>query len=300
MHETPFIAEVSSNHDCDLERSQEFIRAAADAGCDGVKFQQFKIDELFAREALARDPKLGRRREWELPESFNADLAACAREHGLRYSSTPFYRDAIGALAPHVDFFKISSYQVLWLDFLREVAQTRKPVVLATGMATLEEVRRAVEALQDGGCAKPTLLHCVSLYPTAPEDANLGAIATMRSDFDVPVGWSDHSASPDVLLRAVHRYQAAMIEFHMDLDRTGAEYGFGHCWLPAVVSDAIAACRSELTSEQRDWIREPHAIDGSGRKEPCSGEHEERLWRSDPIDGLRPVQAHRTQLAIPA
>lgn len=301
MSSVPFIAEVSSNHGRDLGRATRFIEAAADAGCTGVKFQQFRIDELFAPEALARDPKLRARREWELPESFNADLADAARDCGVQYSSTPFYMDAIGVLEPHVDFFKISSYQVLWLDFLREVARTGKPVVLATGMATAPEVTRAVRALQDGGCARPTLLHCVSLYPTPPEQANLRAIETLRSTYDLPVGWSDHTADPEVVLRAVRRHEASMVEFHMDLDRKGAEYGFGHCWLPSAIQEVITQLEEgTLDAETERRLNAPSEMDGTGNKQPRPDEKEERLWRSDPFDGLRPIRVHRGNLAIPA
>ncbi|MCZ6597828.1 MAG: N-acetylneuraminate synthase family protein, partial [Planctomycetota bacterium] len=113
------VAEVSSNHARDLARCLAFVDAAADAGCDAVKFQQFRIDELFASAALAAHPELGERRDWELPEVFNADLAARAHARGLAFASTPFYRSAVGLLAPLVDFFKVASYQLLWTDLLR-------------------------------------------------------------------------------------------------------------------------------------------------------------------------------------
>jgi len=292
MTPTPFIAEVSSNHGRDLKRAMAFIEAAADVGCAGVKFQQFRIDELFSREALAYDPALARRRAWELPVEFNPELAACAHSHGVQFASTPFYRDAIAELEPWVDFFKISSYQVLWLDFLREVARTGKPVVLATGMAEMDEVAAAVDALAQGGCEAPTLLHCVSLYPTRPEDAGLAAIEALRSRFDVPVGWSDHSANGAVVRRAIQRFDAQMIEFHMDLDRAGDEYAFGHCWLPAQIGAVI----SSLALPASDGPG-PSALDGDGQKCPLAEEAHERIWRSDPIDGLRPIRSARAELA---
>ena len=294
MSQASFIAEVSSNHGCDLRRALAFIEAARVAGCSGVKFQQFRIDELFAPEALAHDPKLGRRREWELPVAFNEELAGHAHDLGLLYSSTPFYRRAIAELEPWVDFYKISSYQLLWLDFLREVAATGKPVVLATGMADLHEVAAAVEALAEGGCSRPTLLHCVSLYPTAVEDVGLSAMETMRARFDLPIGWSDHSARPEVIRRAVLRHDASLIEFHLDLDRAGAEFDFGHCWLPEAISAVIEGL------EHADPSAEPaigeSVMDGDGRKRPVEGEAHERIWRSDPLDGLRPIRSARPAL----
>ena len=111
---TRFVAEVSSNHGRDLDRAFAFIDRTAEVGCHAVKFQQFRVDELFCPEALARDPRLAARREWELPEEHNAPLAERARAAGLAFASTPFYLGAVDVLAPHVDFFKVSSYQVLW------------------------------------------------------------------------------------------------------------------------------------------------------------------------------------------
>jgi len=289
---TRFVAEVSSNHARSLERGLRFVDVAAEVGCAAVKFQQFKIDELFAPEALRANPALRRRREWELPEEFNADLARRAHAQGLEYSSTPFYLDAVGVLAPHVDFFKVASYQILWLDLLREVGRARKPVVLATGMATLDEVRGAVDAIVAGGAPELTLLHCVSLYPTLPEEANLAAIDTLRRTFDLPVGWSDHTVSPEVVQRAIGRWEAPLVEFHLDLDGAGEEYVAGHCWLP----EEIAAVIAEPPSEQA-LSSEPQTCDGSGEKRPAAGEDHERRWRTDPSDGLRPLLETRRGLA---
>jgi len=296
---TRLVAEVSSNHHSDLERCLAFVDAAAELGCDAVKFQQFRVRELFAPEALAAHRHLLEREAWELPEAFNADLAARARERGIAFASTPFYMDAIGLLEPLVDFFKVASYQVLWLDLLREVGRTGKPVVLATGMASGEEVDAAVEALRGSGAGALTLLHCVSCYPTPPEEANLAAIRTLRERHDVPVGWSDHTVSIDVVARAVERFGAEMVEFHFDLDGAGEEYGGGHCWLPADVE------RLQVRLEAGERAVMPpvmppvgaHPADGAGLKEPRPIEATERIWRSDPVDGLRPLAALREILA---
>lgn len=284
------VAEVSSNHNRDLERSLRFVDAAAGVGCDAVKFQQFRIHELFAPEALAVHPHLLERQAWELPESFNADLAARAHERGIAFASTPFYRDAVAVLEPHVDFFKLASYQLLWHELLADVARTRKPVVLATGMATLDEVRAAVDVLRGGGCDDLTLLHCVSSYPTPPEEANLRAIGTLREAFGTPVGWSDHTVSVDVVARAVRAHGAELVEFHFDLDGGGEEYGGGHCWLPGEVVEL----RDALARD--DTLPSEHPSDGDGRKEPRPGEAIERTWRTDPSDGLRPLRAVRAEL----
>jgi sialic acid synthase SpsE len=288
---TRFVAEVSSNHGRDLDRSLAFVDAAADLGCAAVKFQQFRIRELFAPAALRANPGLLAREAWELPEAYNAALARRARAQGIAFASTPFYLDAVGLLEESVDFYKIASYQVLWTDLLREVGRTGKPVVLATGMASLDEVRAAVDTLGEAGCEELELLHCVSLYPTLPKEANLAAIETLREAFGCPVGWSDHTVDVEVVRRAVRRWDASMVEFHLDLDGAGEEFCGGHCWLPEEIGPLIASLASDTTP-----LPGMHVADGDGRKEPRPSETFERSWRTDPSDGLRPLLAMRRDL----
>lgn len=290
---TRFVAEVSSNHQRDLARALAFVDSAAEVGCAAVKFQQFRIKELFSPEALAAHPKLLEREKWECPESFNAELAARAREKKLQFASTPFYRGAVELLAPHVDFFKLASYQLLWTEMLTLVARTKKPVVLATGMGTLEEVRAAVATLRTHGCTDLTLLHCVSSYPAKAAEANLAAIETLRKSFGCAAGWSDHTREPAVLERAVRRWQAAMIEFHYDLDGQGDEAKGGHCWLPGQIAWVI----QNLAKSQAGALARSHIADGDGQKKPRDSEAEERGWRTDPSDGLRPLLTTRRRLA---
>jgi len=278
------VAEVSSNHHRDLERCREFIRRAAAVGCGAVKFQLLRVRELFAAEALDYNPALLKREAWELPVSFLPELTRSCREEGIEFSCTPFYLHAVDELLPFVDFYKIASYELLWNDLLKACARTGKPVVLSTGMATLEEVQRACTVLREAGCRDLTLLHCVSSYPTPPEQCNLAAIETLREACHCPVGWSDHSVDPGVVLRAVHRWSATMVEFHIDLEGQGAEYPSRHCWLPEQIAPVIAAAKAGF------------AADGSRDVRPAHCELAEREWRADPVDGLRPVQAKRRQL----
>ena len=138
-----FVAEVSSNHGRDLDRCRRFIQTAADIGCDAVKFQLFRVRELFSPEALRCKPELLAREAWELPVAFLPELSACCREKGIALSCTPFYLDAVEQLHEFVDFYKVASYELLWNDLLAACAQTGKPMVLSTGMATLGEVENA-------------------------------------------------------------------------------------------------------------------------------------------------------------
>lgn len=278
-----FISEVSSNHAQDLQRSLNFIDQSADIGCQAVKFQLFRIHELFSREALKAKPELLVRQEWELPVGFLPKLAARCKERNIKFSCTPFYLKAVEELKPYVDFYKIASYELLWDDLLSACARTGKPVILSTGMATISEIEHAVDVLRMNGCAHPTLLHCTSAYPTPYAEANLSAIETIRTATGCDVGWSDHTVEPGVIHRAIHRWGARVIEFHLDLDGKGEEYATGHCWLPDQISAVI-----------RD-IERAIGADGSGIKEPSPSELPDREWRADPKDGLRPLQAIREQ-----
>lgn len=277
-----FVAEVSSNHHRDLNRCLRFIDTAAEVGCDSIKFQLFRIEELFASEILEKSSVLRARKEWELPVEFLPFLTSRCRELRMQFSCTPFYLQAVEELLPYVDFYKIASYELLWNDLLAACASTRKPVVLSTGMATMDEIGGAVEILRSG-CNDLTLLHCVSGYPSPVNESNLAAIETLADEFNCKIGWSDHSVSPAVIYRAVHRWNASMIEFHLDLDGDGDEFKMGHCWLPDQIKQVIALVEDGFIS------------DGHSDKKPTPAELPDRDWRADPADGLRPLKKLRQQ-----
>jgi len=272
-----FIAEASSNHGRDLGRALAFVDAAADAGCGAVKFQLFKIDRMFAPEILSQSPKHRARREWELPVAHLRPLAERCHARGIQFSCTPFYLEAVEELAPYVDFYKVASYELLVTPLLEACARSGKPVVLSTGMATMDEIVRAADTLKRAGAKDITLLHCVSAYPTPASEANLSAISIIRDATGCKTGWSDHTRRPAVIERAVHHWNAAAVEFHLDLDGEGAEYAAGHCWLPDEIAPVIARIRESLIA------------DGMGFKGPQPSEIADREWRADPSDGMRPL-----------
>jgi len=160
---------------------------------------------------------------------------------------------------------------------IRACAETGGPVIISTGMATMEEVKKAVEAVKKTGNKNYSLLHCVSSYPAPVNELNLSAIETLRKKFDCSVGWSDHSVEEEVIYRAVYKWGAEIIEFHLDLEGKGKEFGFGHCWMPQQVEKVIKG------------INKGFLADGNGIKKPAKSEKKERLWRADPSDGFRPL-----------
>ena len=275
-----FIAEVSSNHSRDINRCLDFIDCAADIGCDSVKFQLFKIDKLFAPEILEKSEKHRMRKQWELPLDFLPILAERCNKKGIQFSCTPFYLEAVKELEQYVDFYKIASYELLWDDLLIACALTGKPVIISTGMANLDEIKHAVKTLRNNNC-EPTVLHCTSAYPTPYKEANLSAIETIRDSIGCEVGWSDHTVNPGVIHRAIHKWNAKVVEFHLDLEGKGEEFESGHCWLPDQIGSVIKQ------------VRHAEGADGDGIKEPVPSEMSDRLWRTDPSDGLRPFKSIR-------
>ena len=274
---TYFIAEVSSNHSKDLGRALEFVEVAADIGCDAVKFQLFRIDKLFSQEILSKSETHRKRRNWELPLDFLPHLAERCRKLGIHFSCTPFYLDAVAELEEYVDFYKIASYELLWDALHSSCAQTGKPIVISTGMAKIPEIVHAVNTLKANGCADPTILHCTSAYPTPYGEANLAAIQTIREATNCKVGWSDHTVNEGVINRAVNKWGAECVEFHLDIEGKGDEFESGHCWLPAQMRNVIKLVDCGFSA------------DGTGVKEPIPSEILDRNWRADPNDGLRPL-----------
>ena len=149
-------------------------------------------------------------------------------------------------------------------------------------MATITEILHAKEIAQKNNCTELTFLHCNSSYPTPLRDANLSAIQTIRDKTGCNVGWSDHTVSPSVIHRAIHKWNASIIEFHLDLDKKGEEFSSGHCWLPKEIEVVIKE------------VREGIDADGHGDKEPSDSEIADRDWRADPTDGLRPMKKIRS------
>lgn len=288
MNKTKFVAEISSNHNRDLGRAFQMVEAAAQAGCDAVKFQLFKIDELFAPEILAKSEVHRARRQWELPFEFIPILAERTHALGMEFSCTPFYLEAVAELEPYVDFYKIASYELLWHKLFFTCMDTGKPLVFSTGMSNLSEIKAVLEALVQYQGADITILRCSSAYPTPVDQANLGSIDSLRTalepfydHFKLSYGWSDHTVSKEVLLSAVLKYRASFVEFHLDLEGDGEEFNAGHCWLPDQIASVIS------------MLRLVELADGDGSIEPGEAEYSDREWRADPSDGLRPLKSIR-------
>ena len=266
------IAEAGVNHNGDLKLARALIDVAVEAGADAVKFQTFQADRLVTHEA----PKAEYQRRTtgdsesqfemlqrlELSADAQRELQSYCHERGIIFLSTPFDEEAVDLLDKlGVPAFKISSGDLTNSPLLEHVASKGKPVILSTGMSELSELIEAVSVLNIAGCENPVLLHCVSNYPADPTEVNLRAMQTMRSAFDVPVGFSDHTKGIDVALAAV-ALGACVIEKHFTLDRT----------LPG--PDHRASLEPAELRELVRSIRRVETALGSGRKVPTATEIE--------------------------
>jgi N,N'-diacetyllegionaminate synthase len=239
-HPCYVIAEAGSNHDGDLAVALALIDAAAEARCDAVKFQVFRPEELVAR-VVPHAPCLdGVVRpgqtlfelfgELAIDRAWLPTLAARARERRIHFLATPFDLAAVDELvAPSVDMpaIKTASAELGHLPLLAHAARTGRPLLVSTGMSTLAEVERALEAIAAAGAPPVALFHCTVLYPAPPGTVNLRAIDTLRAAFGVPVGLSDHTLGTWAPVAAVAR-GANLIEKHFTLSRarSGPDHPF--------------------------------------------------------------------------
>jgi N,N'-diacetyllegionaminate synthase len=266
------IAEAGVNHNGSPELAAKLVDAACAAKADAVKFQTFVPEAVvspyapkaeYQKQATGSgESQLEMVRKLALSREAHRDLAAHCRRRDILFLSTPFDAESADFLDTlEVPAFKLPSGEVTNLPFLQHVARKGKPLLLSTGMATLDEVKAAVATIGDAGNFRLVLLHCVSNYPALASEANLSAMKTMAQAFGVPVGYSDHVMGNDVALAAV-AMGACVIEKHFTLDRS----------LPGPDHQA-SATPDELAALVRS-IRAVESAVGDGRKQPALRERE--------------------------
>jgi N-acetylneuraminate synthase/N,N'-diacetyllegionaminate synthase len=222
------VAEAGVNHNGDPALAERLVDAAADAGADAVKFQTFRAGALVSPGAPkaayqqaatgAGEGQLEMLRRLELGLGAHRALKARAEARGLVFFSTPFDEASADALVElGVALLKVPSGEITNLPFLRHLARRGRPLVVSTGMSTLDEVAAALEAIAGAGDPPVALLHCLSAYPAPPAEVNLRAMEALRARFGRPVGFSDHTLGPEVALAAVAR-GAVVLEKHLTLD----------------------------------------------------------------------------------
>ncbi|GEP42496.1 N-acetylneuraminate synthase [Brevifollis gellanilyticus] len=264
------IAEAGVNHNGDLELARQLVRTAAESGADAVKFQTFQAKHLVTSDAPQAayqaensgitESQFDMLKRLELPLEAFAELSRYCQELGIMFMSTAFDEESADFLAAlGMSIFKIPSGELTNLPLLRHIARHGKPMIVSTGMGTLDEVFEAVDAIRSAGNDQITVLHCVTNYPAPPETVNLRAMDVMRTALGVPIGYSDHTMGIEASVIAVAA-GAQVIEKHFTLD----------CNMPG--PDHKASLEPADLTEMVRSIRRVEVLLGTGQKQPSQTE----------------------------
>ena len=223
------IAEMSGNHNQDLNKAIQIIKSAKCAGADAVKLQTYTPDtitidcnnEYFKIRGTLWEGKYlyDLYRETYTPWEWHLELKKIASDIGIDLFSTPFDPTAVDFLSDmDIPAYKISSFEITDLPLLKKISQTKKPIIMSTGMASISEISDAIQAVFDAGGRELALLKCTSAYPAPFEEMNLRTIPNLSENFGLPVGLSDHTMGLEAPVAAV-ALGACIIEKHFTLSR---------------------------------------------------------------------------------
>ncbi|SEW44457.1 N-acetylneuraminate synthase [Chitinophaga sp. YR573] len=293
MKRTLIIAEAGVNHNGDINNAFKLVDAAFEAGADYVKFQTFKAGELVAKSARQaeyqmknmgeqeNDSQFEMLKKLELSEEDHEKLIEYCNKKGIAFLSTGFDLESLQYLADlGITLAKIPSGEITNLPYLRKVAALFKEVILSTGMATIEDIKAAIDVLVDNGIGIQhiRILHCNTEYPTPMKDVNLKAMQHIRVVTGVEIGYSDHTEGIEVPIAAV-ALGATVIEKHFTLDRTMDGPDHKASLEPLQLKEMVSAIRNiEL------------AIAGSGYKEPSASEKKNMAVVRKSIIAVKPIQ----------
>ena len=251
---TYVIAELSANHHQEFDRAVELIHLAHKAGADAIKLQTYTADTL----TLDSDQphfQINQGTVWDglrlydlykqayTPWEWQPELKKVANQFGMDLFSSPFDATAVEFLEKmDVPAYKIASFEIVDIPLLRKVAQTGKPVIVSTGMATIDEIEQAVKTLRDNGCSNVALLKCTSAYPSPVDAMNLSTIPDLAFRFQIPIGLSDHTLDHQTPVVAVC-LGASIVEKHITISRNEQGPDSGFSLTPDEFGEMVTAIR---------------------------------------------------------
>ncbi|OGZ62608.1 MAG: flagellar biosynthesis protein FlgA [Candidatus Staskawiczbacteria bacterium RIFCSPHIGHO2_02_FULL_34_10] len=270
-----FIADIGANFDNDINKAKELALAAKEAGVDCVKIQSFLSEKIVSGPSFAKMQLKGVHGTWgkpidqvfkeaEFPRAWHKELMEYCKSIGIIFSSAPYDFEAVDLLdSLGVDFFKIGSGDIAWLEILEYIAKKGKPVILATGDSTLAEVDEAVRTIEKTGNNQLVLLQCITNYPSKIESANINVLKNYQTAFNVITGYSDHSPGDIVVLGSV-ALGGKVIEKHLTLSKQGDGPDHPHSMEPEefkqliqktrLLEKALGDTKKEVVGEEQETV----------------------------------------------
>lgn len=283
------IAEAGVNHNGSIKQAKIMADAAKKAGADYIKFQTFipeNLVSLFAEKAeyqrkntAKNESQLDMLKKLALTQSDFRELKEYCKNSGIGFLSSPFDLESVAFLETlNLDFWKIPSGDITNLPYLEKIGQTRRKVVLSTGMCEIVEIQTAIKVLESNGVQDITVLHCNTQYPTPFDDVNLFAMKQMSAILHKPIGYSDHTVGIEVPIAAA-ALGAVIIEKHFTMDRSMEGPDHAASLVPAELKEMVQAIRNI-----------EHAL-GNGNKKPTSSECKNYMAARKSIVASRAIRA---------
>jgi len=272
-HPTYIIAEIGANFDKDINKAKRLIDAAKECGADCAKFQTFSTPKIVSEGGFSRMKLEGVHGSWgrtvsevfkdaEFPREWHKEISDYCKEVGIDFSTSPYDFEAVDlCIELDIPFIKMGSGDITWLDMLAYIAKTGKPLMLATGDATMAEIDEAVRTIEATGNNQLVLMQCITNYPSKIDSANVNVLKTYQSAFDILTGYSDHAPGPVVALASVV-LGGCVIEKHFTLNKADKGPDHPHSMNPAEFKLMV------------DYVREVERAMGSTRKEVVAEEGE--------------------------
>lgn len=257
------IAEIGSNFDGKLSQAKKLIKLAKKSGADAAKFQTFSAKSIISKNGFSHKSTFQskwKKSVWEtyedaeLPLLWHEKLSDYAKKIGIDFLSTPYNFDAVDLLMKlEIPAIKIGSGEINNLEFLKYVAKTKKPILLATGASTMDEISRAVKIIYSSGNKKLILMQSVTQYPSPISEANLNVLTTFKNKFHLNIGYSDHSPGDLVILASI-ALGACVIEKHFTSNSSLEGPDHPHSMTPRQFSNMVSSIRI-LESALGDGIK---------------------------------------------
>ncbi len=274
-HPVYIIADIGANFDGSLEKAKKLALAVKEAGGDVAKIQSFLASKIVSGKGFASMSLKGVHGSWgkpvdqvfkeaEFPREWHKEFFDYCRSIGITASSSPYDFEAVDLMEEAgVDFYKIGSGDITWLEMLSYIAKKGKPIILATGASTLAEVDEALHTIKEAGNNDVVLLQCITNYPSKVESANLNVLKTYHQAFDIVTGYSDHSPG-DVVVIAAAALDAKVIEKHFTLNKKDAGPDHPHSMDPQdfkkmvenirTLEKAMGTGRKEVVEEEAEMV----------------------------------------------